>query len=221
MKEIVIIGAGSALEYSLNIIEKESKYMIVGIIDSKVDIGTDLFGYRVIGRQEEILSLVEELGIEGGIMIQGDNYSRKIVYDAITSIIPDFYWINAIHPSCIIADGVKMGIGILMIAGVVVNSGATLGDFSHYYTGCQIEHNCEISEFASVSAGTTLGGFVKIGKYSAVTLGCTIIDRLIIGQNSVLGSGSLLVESIGDNQLWYGHPAKFIRTRKLGEKFLK
>ena len=53
------------------------------------------------------------------------------------------------------------------------------------------------------------------------TLGVTILDRVEIGQNTVVGSGALVVKSLPDNVLAYGNPAKIIRERKEGEKFLK
>ena len=47
------------------------------------------------------------------------------------------------------------------------------------------------------------------------------MDRLNIGENAVVGSGSLVTKDLPDNVLAYGNPAKIIRTRTLGEKFLK
>ena len=73
----------------------------------------------------------------------------------------------------------------------------------------------------SLSSGVTTGGYVKLGKYSAITLGVTIIDRITIGENVVVGSGSLVMNDIGDNVLAYGLPAKEIRKREPGERFLK
>jgi acetyltransferase-like isoleucine patch superfamily enzyme len=47
------------------------------------------------------------------------------------------------------------------------------------------------------------------------------LDRLNIGENTVVGSGSLVTKDLPDNVLAYGTPAKIIRQRKLGEKFIK
>ena len=52
-------------------------------------------------------------------------------------------------------------------------------------------------------------------------MGVTILDRLEIGENTVVGAGSLVVKSLPDNVLAYGNPAKIIRHRHTGEKFLK
>jgi acetyltransferase-like isoleucine patch superfamily enzyme len=107
------------------------------------------------------------------------------------------------------------------MAGVIFNPGARIGDFTFFATGAQIEHDCVIEKFSSVSAGSVLGGFVRIGKYAAVCLGTTVVDRVSIGENTVVGSGSLVTRSLPANVLAYGAPAKVLRKRKLGERFLK
>ena len=227
MLNIVLFGGGVQVQYCIDIVERmkdtngERIYNIAGIVDSKAEIGADLFGYKVLGRQENIRDLAEEFAVGGGVITIGDNYSRDIVRRAVEERIPDFNWVNAIHPSCIIGNNVKFGKGVVAMAGCIFNTGARLGDFTFFATGAQIEHDCAIEDFASVSAGSVLGGFVRVGKYSAVTLGCTIMDRLSIGENSVIGSGSLVHTNIPDNVLCYGSPARVIRSREVGEKFLK
>jgi sugar O-acyltransferase (sialic acid O-acetyltransferase NeuD family) len=220
MKKLVLIGGGNHLQYSLDIIEKENKYEVVGIIDSIQEIGTKLFGYEVIGRQGDINSLIEKYDIDCGIITVGDNWIRKIIYDDIREK-SNLKFVNAIHPSVIIGNNVKMGVGIIAMAGCIFNPGALVGDFGFFATGAQIEHDCTIGEFASISAGSVLGGHVVIKKYAAITLNVTIVDRVSIGENTVIGSGSLVTKSIADNVLAYGNPVKIIRTRKLGERFLK
>ena len=108
-----------------------------------------------------------------------------------------------------------------MMAGVIVNPLAKIGNFTFFATGCQVEHDCIIEEFASVSAGSIMGGYVTIGKFSAITLGVTILDRLKIGENSVIGSGSLVLKDIPNNVLAHGNPINKVRARAIGEKFLK
>lgn len=156
-----------------------------------------------------------------GIVAIGDNWSRSKVVNAILEKHPDFKFVNAIHPSCIVSDEHLFGSGILAMAGCIFNCGAIVKSHTFFATGAQIEHDCVIEDFASVSAGSVLGGHVTIGQYSAVTLGCTVFDRITIGSNSVIGSGSLVTKDVPSNGLYYGNPAKFIRFRNEGEKFLK
>jgi sugar O-acyltransferase (sialic acid O-acetyltransferase NeuD family) len=220
MKNIVLIGGGNQAHYTIDIINKEGKYKIVGILDSVHDVGSERFGYKVLGRQTDIKEIMEEHDVYGGVISIGDNWSRNIVYNDIINRAPDFKFVNAIHPSTIIGDNVQIGDGVVAMAGTIFNPKSKIGNFTFFATGAQIEHDCEISDFASVSAGSILGGYVKIGKFSAITLGVTIFDRVEIGDNTVVGSGALVTKSLPDNVLVYGNPAKIIRERSKGEKFL-
>ncbi len=221
MKNIVLFGGGYHAHYSIDIIQKEGKYTIIGIIDSVKEIGSEVFGFPVIGRQEQLIILVSAYNIDAGIITIGDNASRKVVYEAIIAQIPDFHFINAIHPSSIIGMNITMGVGIVVMAGCIINPNVVIGNFCFLATGAQLEHDCEMGDFASISAGSITGGKVKIGKYAAITLGCVIMDRINIGENTVVGSGALVTRDLPDNVLAYGSPAKIIRTRVFGEKFLK
>jgi sugar O-acyltransferase (sialic acid O-acetyltransferase NeuD family) len=220
-KRILLFGGGNQVHYTIDIIEKENKYEVIGIIDSVHEIGADRYGYKVLGRQDNLINIVDEYKIDAGLITIGDNWSRSIVYNAIINQMPSFEFINAIHPSVIIGKNVELGFGIVMMAGVIVNPLSKIGNFTFFATGCQIEHDCIIQDYASVSAGSIMGGYVNIGKYSAITLGVTILDRLNIGENSVIGSGSLVLKDIPDNVLAYGNPINKVRARLVGEKFLK
>lgn len=221
MKNIVLIGGGNQSHYTIDIIEKEGKYNIIGIIDSIHEIDSDRFGYKILGRQENISQLIKKYNIEGGVISIGDNWGRYHVYNQILELAPTFKFVNAIHPSVIIGNNVKLGMGIVAMAGCIFNPKSTIGDFTFFATGAQIEHDCQIGDFSSISAGSITGGHVKLGKFSAITLGVTVVDRLEIGENTVIGSGSLVTKSLPDNVLAYGSPAKIIRNRIKGEKFLK
>lgn len=221
MKNIVLIGGGNQAHYTIDIIKKENKYNIIGIIDSVHTIGSERFGYQVLGRQENLKDLINQYNIQGGIISVGDNWSRYYIYNQIIELIPEFEFVNAIHPSVIIGDTTELGIGIVAMAGCIFNPKAKIGNFTFFATGAQVEHDNEICDFSSISAGSVTGGYVKLGKFSAITLGVTVMDRIEIGENTVIGSGSLVTKSIPSNVLAYGSPAKIIRERKQGEKFLK
>tara|TARA_Y100000385_G_scaffold289222_1_gene357994 strand:+ start:363 stop:1028 length:666 start_codon:yes stop_codon:yes gene_type:complete len=221
MKNIVLIGGGNQAHYTIDIINKEGKYNIIGIIDSIHDIGSNRFGYKILGRQEDIAKLKEQYNFEGGIISIGDNWIRYYVSSQIKKQLPDFKFINAIHPSVVIGDNVELGVGIVMMAGCIINPKSKIGDFTFFATGAQVDHDCNIKNYSSISAGSITGGYVTLGEFSAITLGVTVVDRLKIGKNTVIGAGSLVIKDIPDNVLAYGNPCKVIRIRKEGEKFLK
>ena len=220
MKNIVLIGGGDQAHYTIDIIHKEGKYKIVGIIDAQEEIGSTKFGYKIIGRQDAIKEIAVLYEIDGAVISIGDNWTRYYVASQVKKLVPDFKFFNAIHPSCIIGEHVKFGEGVVAMAGCIFNPRSTVGDHTFFATGAQVEHNCIIGNYASISAGSITGGYVELGDFAAITLGVTVFDRTKIGKNSVVGAGSLVVKDLPDNVLAYGNPAKIIRKREAGEKFL-
>ena len=221
MKNIILFGGGNQLSYTVDILELNSDYNIVGIIDSIHDIGEIRFGYPVIGRQDQLIDIINRYKIDGGIITIGDNWSRYVVHSTIIKSVPNFEFVNAIHPSVIISKKAKLGKGIVAMAGCIMNTNSVIGNFTFFATGAQIEHDCIIEDYASISAGSVLGGHVHVQQFAGVTLNVTVVDRVTIGTNSVVGAGSVVTRSIPPGGLYYGSPAKFIRNRALDENFLK
>lgn len=220
MKNIVLFGGGLQVHCCIDAIKKEGKYNIIGIIDSIKDIGTEILGYKIIGRQEQLKELIGKYKIDAGIITIGDNWSRKIVLDIILSIVPNFEFVTAIHPSVIIGQNVVIGKGTAMMAGCIVNPNSVIGEFCFFATGAILEHDCFMDDFSSLSAGSLTGGKVKIGKFAAITMGVVLFDKIQIGEHTVIGSGSLVTKDISANCLAYGSPAVIVRERKIGEKYL-
>lgn len=221
MPNIIIFGAGPHAACIVDTIEKENKYKIIGFTHPDLEIGSKFLGYQIIGRQENINQLIEQYEIFGGIIAIGDNWIRKQVYQIIIKLNPDFNFITTIHPTVYKARDVVIGKGSVILPGVFINIGAKVGNFCIINTNSSLEHYSIMEDFSSLSAGVTTGGFFKLGELSAIALGVTIFDRVTIGENTVIGSGSLVTKDIPGYVVAYGNPAKIIRERKKGDKYLK
>ena len=62
-ENIVLIGGGNQAQYTIDIIEKENKYNVIGIIDSTQEIGSYVYGKKILGRQEDIANLINQYQI--------------------------------------------------------------------------------------------------------------------------------------------------------------
>ena len=140
--------------------------------------------------------------------------------EKIKSLLPEFSFVTAIHPSASIARGVTIGAGSVLMAGVVVNSDSRIGGFCVLNTKSALDHDCEMGDFSSLAPGVTIGGKVSIGAFSAISLGANIIHGVNIGEQTVLGAGSVALKDIPDHSVAHGVPAKVIRKRQAGDKYL-
>lgn len=221
MKNIVIIGASGHGSVVLDCLEKEGKYNVIGFADSYKKKGSYINGYQVLGSDIELPYLINRFEITGGIVAIGDNWTRKIVAERIHKIVPNFEFINAIHPNAVIGKDVVIGKGNVVMPGVIVNTNSIIHDFCILNTNSSLDHDSDMQSFSSLAPGVCCGGNLKLGKYSAISLGVNIINGIEIGAHTVVGAGSLVVNNIENGIVAYGSPAKKIRDREIGEPYLK
>ncbi len=220
MNKILLIGASEHAKVVMDIVEKEGRHEIFGLIDTYKPAGGEIFGYKILGAEDMLANLFKDGKVCGGIVTIGDNWTRHKVVERIKSLAPNFLFVNAIHPSAILARGVTIGAGTVVMPGVVVNSESKIGEHCILNTQVSLDHDCEVGDFASLAPGVVTGGNVCIGKFSAVSLGAKIIHGVSIGEQTVLGAGAVAVKNIPSYCVAYGVPARVMRKREAGEKYL-
>lgn len=220
MEKIFVVGsAGHALVVE-DIIAKEQRFNVVGLLDPFRTPGTVISGYPVLGGQADIPRLSADMGVRHTVIAIGDNWDRYSVYREVAASCPQITFPTSIHPSAQIGKNVSIGEGSVVMPGAIVNNGAEIGRFCIVNTAASIDHECHIGDFASIAPGATLGGKVAIGAYSAISLGAKIVHKISIGDHVVVGAGALVLGDLTDQVLAYGSPARPIRNRKIGERYI-
>ena len=220
MDKVLLIGASEHAKVVMDVIEKEGKYEIYGLIDSYKPAGNDVFGYKILGAEDTLVDLFMAGEVTGGIITIGDNWMRHKMAEKIKPILPGFNFITAVHPTASIARGVTIGAGSVLMAGVIVNSDSKIGEFCILNTRSSLDHDCVMGDFSSLAPGVITGGKVSIGAFSAISLNASIIHGVSIGEQTVLGAGAVALKDIPAYCVAYGAPAKVIRKREAGEKYL-
>lgn len=220
MEKIFLFGASDHCKYTIDIIEQEKKYEIVGIFDFKLKKGNLFYGYKILGYLDDLHKLCELEDSNKGIIAIGDNYTRYKVVSDIARIQPNFEFVNAIHPSVIFGKNATIGKGCVIMAGVIINNDCQIGDHCFLATKSSVDHDSTINSHSSLSPGVTTGGRVTIGFCSAIGIGATILHYINIGSNCLIGACSLVNKDVADNSVVYGIPGKFIKFRKPDDKYL-
>lgn len=157
------------------------------------------------------------------VVALGDNSLRKRVAEEVLahgSSETSFTFISLIHPKSVIAANVKIGLGTVVMAGAIINASSVIGDHVIVNTGSIVDHDCILENYASVAPGAVLGGKVHVQTMSVISIGAICKHNIKVGVNSVVGAGSYVHRDIGENSVVYGSPAKFIRSRNLGDRYL-
>jgi len=219
-EKILVIGGSGHSKSIIDIIIKNDTYDILGIIDSYKPIGEKVFGFPIIGTEEDIKDLMNSHDIAGCVIGIGDNWSRKLMKDFILEKTPSLKILSVVHPSAILAFDTHIPDGTVLMAGAIININAKIGEYCIINTNSSLGHDSVMQDFSSLASGVTIGGNVDIGYCSAVSLGASVIQNISIGKYTVIGAGSLVLDDVESHVLAYGIPAKKIRSRKCNDKYL-
>lgn len=220
MDNIVIIGSSGHAKVVIDIVRKEGKFNIAGLLDKFRKVDEQTLGYRVLGKEEDLPELTNVYSLKGVIVAIGDNFIRSKVAARVREISPDLPFVCAIHPSSLVAMDVSIGDGTVVMAGASINPSCSVGRFCVLNTNSSLDHDSTMEDFSSLAPSATTGGNCQIGEYSAVSIGAILIHGVQVGEQSVIGAGSLVMKPIDSFVVAYGTPAKAIRSRQPGDKYL-
>ena len=117
------------------------------------------------------------------------------IVDRTASVSKNLVFNNSsyIGKNCCINALCKIGVG------VIINTGAI------------VEHECFIDDYSHIAPNSTLCGNVRIGKNVFFGAGAVAKQGIKIDDNAVIGAGSVVLHDIPKNEIWAGNPARFIR----------
>ncbi len=129
------------------------------------------------------------------------------------------YWesnqfINIIHRKSWIADNVKIGNGVTIGPGVIVNAEVELHDHVTINVGSTISHDTVLGKYCTVSPGVNIAGKVVVREGSYIGIGASILDEIIIHEGALCGAGAVCTSNVPKFTTVVGVPARVIKTRK-------
>lgn len=119
-----------------------------------------------------------------------------------------FRFVTLRHPFSCVATDVRLGEGAQLHAGVIVQPGATVGDYSIVNTKASIDHDCHIGSHTHIGPGATLSGCVRVGDGTHLGTGCCVIQGISIGARAFIAAGATVVKDVPDGAAVRGTPAK-------------
>lgn len=218
MENLIIIGAAGHAKVIADIVEKEGKHQLIGFLDEKLT--GEALGYPILGTEKNLPQLIEKHRITALIVGVGDNHIREKAAARLQANFPKMNFPPIIHPGASLGKEVRIGAGTVVMAQAVVNPGSKVGEFCIINTSASLDHDCTLGDFASLAPGTTIGGDCIIGRKTAIGIGATILHGIHIGEESVIGAAALVNANVPACRVAYGTPAKIVRKREKGEKYL-
>lgn len=111
--------------------------------------------------------------------------------------------------------GVRIGNHVDVGANTCIDRGALsdtiLEDYSKVDNLCHIAHNVHIGKNAVVVACAEVSGSCVIGDDTWIGPNACVRDQRQVGSGTLIGMGAVVVNNVGDDEVWAGNPAKLMR----------
>jgi sugar O-acyltransferase (sialic acid O-acetyltransferase NeuD family) len=215
-ERLVIFGSGGYAECVVEAVEAAGIFEIAGMVLTPSS--TMPTSSRPIIAERDFLSDGARPML--GVVAVGDSFRRQQVVDMISGKLPAFRFATIVHPSAVISPSAKLGEGTVVLANAVVGAQVLIGRHSLLFSTTVVEHGSTVGEFVSTAPGVSVGGDVRIGDRTFIGIGASISHGTQIGRDVVIGAGAAVVASSGDNVVLAGVPAREIRQRDTGERYL-
>ena len=191
MKKIVLIGGGGHCKSVIDVIEQESKYKIVGIIDKPKFLNSKVLGYPVIGNDFDMKNLAKKFDYALITIGQIKSPSARI---KLFNMARDagFLFPKIVSPLSYVSRHSKVGDGTIIMHNVVVNANSNIGKNCIINSKALIEHDCIISNHTHISTNAIINGGVKIGSKSFIGSNVTTKDNITIPGESFIKAGSIV-----------------------------
>jgi UDP-perosamine 4-acetyltransferase len=199
---VIVLGEGGHAKVCIELLQAMGRTVdwCIGVSDALT-----CLGIPVLHGDEQLVRLRAE-GYRLAFVAIGSNSLRHRL--ATMALALDFELINAISPLAVISPSARLGFGIAVMAGVVINADAIIENLAIINTGACVDHDCKIREGAHVGPTCGLAGSVIVGPYSFLGIGTKVIPGAVIGANVVIGAGAVVINDIPDGMTAIGVPAR-------------
>ncbi|MGL4576486.1 MAG: acetyltransferase [Burkholderiaceae bacterium] len=215
--KLLIVGAGGHAKVVIDAVRAGSSHEVVAVLDDDAEkTGSSLSGVPIVGTTSDAVRFTNKYDTNEVCVAIGCCNTRARIAKFVQSQGCEL--ISVVHPSAVIASGVHIKAGTVVLAGAVVNVDTSISSLVIINTGATVDHDCQIAEGAHIAPGVSLCGNVTIGAQTLIGVGACVAPGLTIGNNCVIGAGAVVIDSLPDRVVAIGTPAKILRpslTRKV------
>lgn len=200
---VILLGAGGHAKVLIDMLRINSLDLLGIIAPEPIEIGSAPY----LGDDRKVLSYApHSVQLVNGLGSAGSMQRRREIFESFTG--RGYTFATLIHPSAVIASDVRLGPGVQIMAGSVIQTCTIIGANTIVNTRSSVDHDCVIGDHVHISPGVTLCGNVTIHSEVHIGAGSTIIQGRTVQQKSVVGAGSVVLSNIRAGSTVYGVPAK-------------
>lgn len=191
---LLLLGCGGHARSCIDVIEREGRFRIVGLVGQPHEVGKEVLGYPVLGSDEDIDRLAQLTGQALVTVGQIKSHDlRKALFERLTA--SGWSLPAIISPFAHVSSHATIGFGTVVMHGAIVNAGARVGRNCIINSRALIEHDCNVGDHSHIATGAILNGEVSVGNASFIGSGTVVRQSTVIGHHCVIGMGQMVFKN--------------------------
>jgi sugar O-acyltransferase (sialic acid O-acetyltransferase NeuD family) len=206
-KKVLVWGAGGHGKVVVDAVMAGGEWEVAGVLDDdETKCGTELLGVKVFSMKRGVSEAAKGLDCGRVAIAIGDNYIRFEKFEQVrrAGLTP----LNVVHPSAHVSRFVKMGEGVTILAGAMINPGTTIEDNVCVNTSASVDHDNYLGNSCHIFPNATLTGGVRVAEFAYVGSGAVIAPNLTVEKYSYVGAGAVVLADVAEGTVVFGVPAK-------------
>lgn len=204
---VVIVGAGGHAVVVADALLAAGA-PVLGFIDADVTLhGQERCGLPVLGGDSWLETQPpQKLQLANGLGGTGNTRVRETVQTRLAG--KGWHFSAVRHPSAIVSPFARIADDAQLLAGCIVQAGASVGQGSIVNTGAVVEHDVKLGAWVHVAPGAVVCGNAFIGARSHVGAGAVVRQGIHLGAETVVGAGAAVVSDHPGAGVLVGVPAR-------------
>ncbi len=204
---IIVIGAGGHAGVLIHILGMLNRRILFSTDSDAAQFGKRCNEVEIRGNDELILDhSPDSIELVNGVGSANVPDLKRAVFERFKNV--GYHFASVIHPQAIVSSSAKLGEGVQIMAGAVIQHNVVMGDNTLVNTRASVGHDCTIGRHIHVAPGVTVCGGVRIGDGSHIGAGSTLIQCVKLGSKVLVGAGSLVLRDATDRTVLLGSPAR-------------
>lgn len=200
----LVYGSGHLGRQVLHVLEHHfgGAYTVAGFVDDQRPAGEEVTGgYRTLGSLADVAAN-PETAPERAVLVPAIGYANLAGRGRALELARalGYAFPVLVHPRAWLEPTVRLGQGVIVLAGALVDQAVTVGDWCYLDQGVKLGEECVLGPNNYLAAGATLGGRVRLGRDNFLGLDVTITDRVTVGDGNFVNARTLVYKDLGDRQ---------------------
>lgn len=187
--KLILVGGGGHCAACIDVIERENKFIIAGIVDKDVT-GGMLLGYPILGSDEDLKKLRASYDYALITIGQIKSPSVRIRLFGLAKSL-GFTLPTITSPRAYVSEHALLGEGTIIMHDALINSRANIGCNCIINTKALIEHDVVVEDNCHVSTGAIINGGAIVRKGTFVGSNAVTKESVETKENDFIKAGSL------------------------------